>query len=124
MRGVIHCHSHFSHDSTGTESELVGAATAVGLDFVIMTDHPNDPRAVRDGIRGWRRKTLFIVGQELKVSGLGSLLAVDLERRVEGRDAARKIEQTVALASRTSIAKARQFPAVTLTGPRQKRRRL
>jgi hypothetical protein len=35
-----------------------------------------------------------------------------------------EIEQTVALASRTSIAKARQFPAVTLTGPRQKRRRL
>jgi hypothetical protein len=42
-RGVIHVHSHLSHDSRGDDDEILRAAAAAGVDFLLMTDH-NGPR--------------------------------------------------------------------------------
>lgn len=36
-KGVIHVHSHLGGHSTGTFTELIEAANANGLDFVVMT---------------------------------------------------------------------------------------
>src|SRR5713101_10125057 len=39
-QGVIHVHSFLGGHSTGTFAELIAAAKANQLDFVIMTEHP------------------------------------------------------------------------------------
>src|SRR4051812_32220412 len=39
-KGVIHVHSFLGGHSTGSFAELIAAAKANGLDFVIMTEHP------------------------------------------------------------------------------------
>ena len=39
-RGIIHCHSKYSHDSQGTYEEILAAAKAAKVDFICMTDHP------------------------------------------------------------------------------------
>ncbi|MAF67167.1 MAG: hypothetical protein CMJ84_16110 [Planctomycetes bacterium] len=66
-KGAIHVHSRFSHDSEGTYEEILTAAKRVGLDFVIMTDHPpsGDPGlSLREGWRGLHEGVLFIQGAE------------------------------------------------------------
>src|SRR6266404_7744925 len=39
-KGVIHVHSSLGGHSTGAFAELISAAKANQLDFVIMTEHP------------------------------------------------------------------------------------
>src|ERR1041385_5950297 len=39
-KGVIHVHTSLGGHSSGTFSELIAAAKANDLDFVIMTEHP------------------------------------------------------------------------------------
>jgi len=40
LGGVVHVHTTLS-DGGGTPEEVVGAARAIGLDFVAITDHNN-----------------------------------------------------------------------------------
>lgn len=83
-RGIIHCHSLHSHDSKGTYEEILAAAKAADVDFVVMTDHPpsGDPgRPLREGWRGLRDGVLFIQGLELAGS---NLLAVGIREPVHG----------------------------------------
>ena len=40
VRGVVHVHSTLS-DGSGSPEEIVAAAVAAGLDFVVLTDHNN-----------------------------------------------------------------------------------
>lgn len=77
-KGVVHCHGRLSHDSSGTEAEIVAASVACGLNFVVMTDHQTDA-SVRDGIRGERDGVLFLVGAEVRTPQ-GTLLAFPLQR--------------------------------------------
>ncbi len=50
--GVFHVHSDQSHDSSLPLQEIVAAATANGLDFVVLTDHNQEYAAPlsRDGV--------------------------------------------------------------------------
>src|SRR5438132_7242228 len=48
FRGVVHAHSHLSHDSTGTAGELLDAARQAKLDFLVLTDHYT-PRIFTEG---------------------------------------------------------------------------
>jgi hypothetical protein len=75
-RGIIHCHSHLSHDSRGTFLEIQRACEAAGVDFLIMTDHIT-PDSIRQGLRGQHGRTLFLVGAEFSKGG-GSVLGLDL----------------------------------------------
>lgn len=77
-KGVIHCHSHLSHDSEGTLETIAAAARSAQLDFVVMTDHQTEA-SVRDGVRGMVDGTLFLVGAEISCRG-SSLLAFPLQR--------------------------------------------
>jgi hypothetical protein len=62
-RGIIHCHSFLSHDSDGTIEEITAACRIVGVDFVMMTDHPAD---VPEGepTTGLHGGVLFFAGAE------------------------------------------------------------
>lgn len=60
-KGAIHVHSTYS-DGNGEVPEIVQAANAAGLDFVILTDHDQlEPRKHE----GWHNSTLLIVGSEI-----------------------------------------------------------
>ena len=58
--GNIHMHTVAS-DGRGTHTQLVQAAQAVGLDFLIVTDHNVLPRSEE----GWRGSVLMLIGEEV-----------------------------------------------------------
>ena len=76
LRGVFHCHSHHSHDSDGTIEEIAAACESVGMDFLVMSDHPG-PESMTGGVSGMVGNTLFMVGAEIRTPG-GTLLAFPL----------------------------------------------
>ena len=41
FKGVIHVHSFLGGHSTGTFADIISAAQANELDFVVMTEHPS-----------------------------------------------------------------------------------
>ena len=65
-KGVIHAHTNLGGHSTGSFEELIAAANANDLDFVLMTEHVTetyDSAALTlNGVYG---KTLFVGGNEL-----------------------------------------------------------
>lgn len=77
-KGVVHCHSHLSHDSDGTLEQIAAACREARLDFLVMTDHQTDA-SIRDGVRGMVGDTLFLVGAEVR-SPIGTLLCFPLQR--------------------------------------------
>jgi hypothetical protein len=89
FKGVVHCHSHLSHDSIGSFDTIGEAARRVGLDFVIVTDHIASQTVERAAAEAaaQRQKNaapLFIVGAELGSVQYG-LLAFPLQREVTDR---------------------------------------
>lgn len=77
-KGVVHCHSHLSHDSDGTLEEISAACRVAGIDFVVMTDHQTE-QSIQDGVRGMVGDTLFLVGAEVR-SPQGTMLCFPLVR--------------------------------------------
>ncbi len=69
-RGAIHVHSFLSHDSQGTYEEILYAARAAGVSFLMMTDH-DSPRIFQEGLRGMHDGILVIQGMEIS-KGCGS----------------------------------------------------
>jgi len=66
VRCVLHAHSQLSHDSRGTEQQLVAAAKAAGVRAMFMTEHPTPDRKWQtEGLRGEKDGVLFIPGAEL-----------------------------------------------------------
>ena len=76
FRGVVHAHTHLSHDSRGTDEEILAGAKAAGLDFLITTDHYT-PRIYQEGIEGLR-DLLVVRGVEI---GLGCVQSDGIRRR-------------------------------------------
>ena len=75
--GVIHVHTALGGHSTGTFAELVAAAKANNLDFVIMTEHPQaefDSSAMT--LNGLHAGVLFINGNEVSTTDGDRLLLV------------------------------------------------
>ena len=87
--GIIHCHSKFSHDSTGTREEISKAAKNCSLDFVIMSEHLSSPEqgifTQNEGLRGVINDVLFIHGFEISKSG-GSILAVNPNKCIDKKE--------------------------------------
>jgi len=72
--GVFHVHSFLGGHSTGTLEEIVRAAKAGRLDFVVMTEHPSprlDTAALT--LNGLHEGVLFVGGSELVASDGGRL---------------------------------------------------
>ena len=61
--GAMHMHSVYS-DGSGEVLEITKAASEVGLDYIILTDH-NTLRAKKEGYEGWHGHTLLLVGCEI-----------------------------------------------------------
>lgn len=75
--GVIHVHSSLGGHSTGNFAELISAAKANQLDFVIMTEHPQqdfDTSAMT--LSGVHAGVLFINGNEVTTSDGDRLLLI------------------------------------------------
>jgi hypothetical protein len=65
-KGVIHVHSALGGHSTGNFSELISAAKANQLDFVIMTEHPQaDFDTSELTLNGLHGGVLFVNGNEV-----------------------------------------------------------
>ncbi|HYP53266.1 MAG TPA: hypothetical protein VEQ42_06975, partial [Pyrinomonadaceae bacterium] len=75
--GVLHVHSALSHDSEGTPAEIVRAAKANGLAFVVMTEHPSAHADTAEAtLRGTHDGVLFVGGSETVAAGGERLLVV------------------------------------------------
>lgn len=85
LRGAIHVHSRLSYDSEGTPEEMVRAAKAAGLDYVILTDHQS-PLIFQEGPTGQANGVVLIRGMEIIKKCRGGadrcddLLAVAIEQ--------------------------------------------
>jgi hypothetical protein len=77
FRGVLHAHTALSHDSRGTVDEIIAAARAARLNFLITTDHYT-PRIYTEGVQGVVNSVLMIRGMEI---GMGCTHAAGLARR-------------------------------------------
>ncbi len=76
-KGVIHVHSFLGGHSTGTFAELVAAAKSNGLDFVIMTEHPQpDFDTAAMTLNGEHAGVLFVNGNEVATRDGDRLLLI------------------------------------------------
>jgi len=85
FRGIIHCHSLYSHDSKGTYEEILAAAKAARVDFVCMTDHPpkgDAGKSLREGWTGLHDGVLFIQGAEYS----DQILALGIRDAIQFKD--------------------------------------
>ena len=76
-KGVIHVHTFLGGHSTGAFTELIAAAKANQLDFVIMTEHPQaefDTSAMT--LNGTHAGVLFINGNEVASANGDRLLLI------------------------------------------------
>ncbi len=76
-KGVIHVHTFLGGHSTGTFTELIAAAKANQLDFVIMTEHPQanfDTSAMT--LSGMHDGVLFVNGNEVATASGDRLLLI------------------------------------------------
>src|SRR5256885_8070102 len=74
-KGVIHVHTSLGGHSNGTFAELIAAAKANQLDFVIMTEHPQaefDTSAMT--LSGVHAGVLFVNGNEVATANGDRLL--------------------------------------------------
>lgn len=78
--GCIHVHSDFS-DGSGSVEEIMEAANAAELDFLILTDH-RTIKAKRLGLEGWYDNTLLLVGEEVG-QHKGHFLSIGAKRHIK-----------------------------------------
>lgn len=74
-KGVMHVHTFLGGHSTGKFEELIQAANANDLDFVVMTEHyDNNYDTSALTLNGTFGKTLFVNGQEVDTNDGGRFL--------------------------------------------------
>ncbi|MEO8041130.1 MAG: hypothetical protein ABI646_00850 [Acidobacteriota bacterium] len=68
-KGIIHAHTNLGGHSTGSFEELIAAANANDLDFVLMTEHYSETfDTAEKTLNGVYGKTLFVGGNEIDTS--------------------------------------------------------
>ena len=79
-RGVVHVHSSLGGHSAGTFSEIISAAQANGLQFVIITEHTEkDFDTASLTLQGMHGGVLFINGNEVSAENGDRLLVLPQE---------------------------------------------
>ena len=79
-RGVVHVHSSLGGHSAGTFSEIISAAQANGLQFVVMTEHTEkDFDTASLTLKGMHGGVLFINGNEVSAENGDRLLVLPEE---------------------------------------------
>lgn len=85
-KGVMHVHSFLGGHSRGSFSEIISAAQANQLDFVVMTEHPErDFDTAEMTLKGTHGGVLFLNGNEVSTSSGDRLLIIPGD--VSARDA-------------------------------------
>lgn len=76
-KGIIHAHTNLGGHSTGSFDELIAAANANDLDFVLMTEHYSDTfDTAEKTLNGVYGKTLFVGGNEIDTSDGDRFLSI------------------------------------------------
>jgi hypothetical protein len=92
--GAVHIHSNYS-DGTGEIPEIARAASEVGLDFLMLSDH-NSLRPKKDGHEGWREQVAILIGYEINDrDDRNHYLAFGLDKEVGVRIPAREYVRRV-----------------------------
>ena len=94
FRGILHAHSHLSHDSEVPFETVLAALQQAGLDFIVLADHCVDGRA--DFSLQWRglhAGRLFIPGYEMRLGfhAIGVSTDVILRNDTDNATLARQI---------------------------------
>jgi len=77
FKGVIHVHSFLGGHSTGTFADIISAAQANELDFVVMTEHPSSNfNTAEMTLKGEHGGVLFVNGNEVSTAAGDRLLLV------------------------------------------------
>lgn len=95
-RGILHSHSHLSHDCEVPFDEILQVLQRVGLDFICLSDHCIEGRA--DFSLQWRglhEEKLFVPGFEMKEGFMpfGVKPSVVLSNQTDGPTLARQVAQ-------------------------------
>ena len=93
-RGILHSHSHFSHDSEVSFEHILEALQIARLDFICLSDHCVEGKADFDWQwRGLHGGKLFIPGFEMKdgIMPFGVASGVVLSNRTAGATLAKQI---------------------------------
>jgi hypothetical protein len=64
--GLLHLHSHYSHDSKGSLPQILQVARQHHFRFLVLTDHDTF-QAAQDGWPGWQQGVLLLVGAEISL---------------------------------------------------------
>lgn len=73
--GAVHVHSDLSDDASGSLDEIVAAATAAKLDFVVISEHTRALGSRGRHESGWHGEVLVVVAEEISTTA-GHLLAL------------------------------------------------
>ena len=77
FKGVVHVHSSLGGHSNGTFAEIIDAATANQLDFVVMTEHPSLVfNTAEMTLKGNHAGVLFVNGNEVRTATGDRLLLI------------------------------------------------
>lgn len=82
MAGALAVHTERSHDAIGTEPEVIAAARAAGLDFVVLSDHRSreTPDSLWEVNARFDAGVLLVRGQEVSLGGdVGRVLTFGLD---------------------------------------------
>ena len=101
FKGVMHVHSFLGGHSRGSFTEIISAARANQLDFVVMTEHPEaDVDTAAMTLKGMHGGVLFINGNEVSTSTGDRLLIVPGDSTA--RDAGRLVTAEVVTKAKAS----------------------
>jgi len=85
--GVIHVHSFLGGHSSGTFSDIISAAQANNLNFVVMTEHvEKDFDTAENTLKGLHGGVLFINGNEMSSTDGERVLVVPGNNRVVAKE--------------------------------------
>jgi hypothetical protein len=85
FKGVVHVHSFLGGHSSGNFEEIISAAQANQLDFVIMTEHPaQDFDTAEMTLKGGHGGVLFVNGNEVRTANGDRLLLIPGETQSAG----------------------------------------
>jgi hypothetical protein len=77
FKGVVHVHSFLGGHSTGNFADIISAAQANDLDFVVMTEHPSSNfNTAEMTLKGDHGAVLFVNGNEVSTAAGDRLLLI------------------------------------------------
>lgn len=95
-RGILHNHSHLSHDSEVPFEEILRVLKVTGIDFICLSDHPVEGRAdFSSQWRGLRQGKLFVPGFEMRdgIMPFGVAPGIVLSNQTDSATLARQIAE-------------------------------